>query len=72
VRYQSNDSRDAAVGNGILLAAGIFLLSLTFRTIDKAACASFPLGTHFLWHLLNALVLYVLLRTAILAGQGDR
>ncbi|MEA2994998.1 MAG: hypothetical protein QOG74_547, partial [Alphaproteobacteria bacterium] len=27
----------------------------------------FPLGTHFLWHLLNAMVLYLLLRSAIAA-----
>jgi hypothetical protein len=35
------------------------------RTIDLAACDTLPLGTHFSWHLLNAAVLYVLLRTAI-------
>jgi hypothetical protein len=28
-------------------------------------CREFPLGTHFIWHLLNAILLYVLLRTAI-------
>lgn len=27
------------------------------RTIDQAVCASFPLGTHFAWHLLNGLVI---------------
>jgi hypothetical protein len=40
-------------------------LSLALRTIDAAACDTFPLGTHFLWHIFNAAVLYVLLRTAI-------
>ena len=50
-----------------LLAAGaIFALSLTFRTIDQAVCAEFPLGTHFLWHLLNALVLFLAARPLIL------
>jgi hypothetical protein len=24
-----------------------------------------PIGTHFLWHLLNAVLLYILVRTAI-------
>ncbi len=42
------------------LATAILLVSLTFRTIDAAVCAQFPLGTHFIWHLLNALVLYLL------------
>lgn len=59
-----------------LLAAGlVFLVSLAFRTIDRAACpwtvfaASRPLGTHFIWHMLNAVVLYMLLRAAILHGR---
>jgi Ceramidase len=52
-------------GRGLLLAAAIFAVSLTFRSIDEAACATLPMGTHFLWHTLNAVVLFVLLRTAI-------
>jgi Ceramidase len=50
---------------GLALAALIFTVSLALRTVDLAACGRFPLGTHFAWHLLNAVVLYVLLRTAI-------
>ena len=50
---------------GLALAATIFTVSLALRTTDLAACDTFPLGTHFLWHLCNATVLYVLLRTAI-------
>jgi Ceramidase len=71
IRSRSKVAEDGAVGGAILLAAAIFVVSLGFRTIDRAACASLPLGTHFLWHLLNAAVLYVLLRTAILAA-GNR
>src|SRR5260370_20874046 len=57
---------------GLELAAMIFTVSLALRTIDLAACDTFPLGTHFSWHLLNAVVLYVLLRTAIKgAGAGN-
>jgi hypothetical protein len=43
-----------------IVASLTFLASLTLRTVDQAACPTFPLGTHFLWHLLNATVLYVL------------
>jgi Ceramidase len=41
------------------LAAGALLLaaSLFLRTVDEAVCPAFPLGTHFLWHLLNAVLL---------------
>lgn len=38
-------------------AAGLFILSLAFRSLDMSVCAHFPLGVHFMWHLLNAIVL---------------
>jgi Ceramidase len=57
--------RRNGTGRSILLAAALFTLSLVFRTIDRDVCAGFPLGTHFVWHLLNAAVLFFLLRTAI-------
>jgi len=50
---------------GLELAVMIFAVSLALRSVDLAACDAFPLGTHFVWHVLNAAVLYVLLRTAI-------
>jgi hypothetical protein len=58
----------AATARLIGLAGLIFALSLTFRTLDVPLCGIIPLGTHWLWHLLNATVLYLLLRAAI--GQG--
>jgi hypothetical protein len=50
---------------GLELAVLLFAVSLAMRTIDIAACEIFSLGTHFVWHMLNAVVLHVLLRTAI-------
>ncbi len=55
----------------LLAAAGLFTVSLVFRTIDQAVCAALPLGTHFIWHILNAGVLYLLLRAA-LTSDGKR
>lgn len=43
----------------------IFSVSLVFRTVDPALCELLPIGTHFLWHLLNATLLYLLLRGLI-------
>ncbi len=43
------------------LGMGIFVLSLMFRSLDSWACAYVPVGTHPLWHLLNATVLYILI-----------
>jgi hypothetical protein len=62
----------AQAGAALLLAAGVFSLSLAFRTIDEAVCPAFPPGTHFLWHVLNALTLWLLLRAAILAAAPAR
>jgi hypothetical protein len=45
-------------------AGGLLLVSVTLRSLDLAVCAALPSGTHFLWHLLNALALYLLIRGA--------
>jgi len=51
---------------GLLLFAGAaFAVSLTLRTLDLPLCETFPRGTHFLWHALNALVLATLLVAAL-------
>jgi len=46
-------------------ATGLFLISLTLRTVDAAWCGWLPIGTHFLWHLLNAWLLYLLVAALI-------
>lgn len=52
-------------GAAMVAAGGVFALSLTFRVLDGPLCASMPIGTHFFWHLLNAVVLAILLRAAL-------
>jgi hypothetical protein len=46
-----------AAGRGFVVGAGILTVSLAFRTADQPLCAAFPVGTHFLWHVLNAVML---------------
>ena len=53
----------------LIAAAGVFAVSLFVRTIDEAVCPYFPLGTHFLWHVLNPVVLYLCTRT-LYAAMG--
>jgi hypothetical protein len=55
----------ARAGGTLIAAALVFAASLTFRSLDHAFCGALPVGTHFLWHLLNALVLFMLMRAAI-------
>ncbi len=64
--------RDRAAGRAFFLAAGLFTLSLAFRVVDLSICEVFPTGTHFIWHIFNALVLYVLLRAAITYGEAAK
>ncbi|KPK40806.1 MAG: hypothetical protein AMJ69_00945 [Gammaproteobacteria bacterium SG8_47] len=45
----------------LLGGAALLIVSLGFRSVDNAACGALPLGTHFLWHLCNGAVLYLLL-----------
>jgi hypothetical protein len=58
----------------VLGAAAVFLVSLMFRTVDLEWCDwtrafGHVAGTHFLWHLLNAVTLYLLLVGAIRHGE---
>lgn len=48
-----------------LLAAIIGVCSLFFRAIDNAVCDTIAIGTHFLWHGCNALLLYILMKQLI-------
>ena len=43
-----------------LFITGVFLISLFFRQIDLMLCDSWGQGTHFVWHTLNALTLYLM------------
>ena len=48
--------RAPEAARGLAIGAAILALSLVFRTIDQAACATLSVGTHFLWHLLNGIM----------------
>ncbi len=61
-------SRRHPAGEGLVAAGAVFAVSLIARTVDGPLCALVPIGTHFLWHVFNAVVLYVLVATAIRVG----
>jgi Ceramidase len=62
--------RSRPAGTMLLAAAGIFAVSLTLRTLDGPLCGALPTGTHFLWHILNAAVLYLV--TLAIIRHGER
>lgn len=50
---------------GLLFAAGVFVVSMSLRSIDMQLCEHWPIGTHFFWHVLNGCVLYLTTRAYI-------
>ena len=42
---------------GLFVVPMVLILSLTFRTLDEPLCGLVPTGTHFVWHILNAVML---------------
>ena len=61
----------------ILWAAAIFTLSVTLRSLDMTMCDVVvfdgrKLGTHFAWHILNALALFFLLRASLETGAKSK
>lgn len=67
--------RAPGTARGMALGAGILVVSLAFRTLDGPLCGALPFGTHFLWHLLNALMLAWMIevwRRHMLAKAGAR
>lgn len=49
----------------LLLATACFTLSLIFRSFDIVLCDRFSIGTHFIWHLLNGYVLYLIIKAYV-------
>ncbi|TAK92352.1 MAG: alpha/beta fold hydrolase [Burkholderiaceae bacterium] len=57
--------RGAAGANALAWAALVFSFSLILRTIDRGICPVLPVGTHFLWHALNGVTLYLAMRALL-------
>lgn len=62
--------RNRALGKVMLVVTGVWTVSLIARTLDLEICASLAFGTHFLWHTLNAWVLWRLLMLLVKRVPG--
>jgi hypothetical protein len=49
--------RQPATARGLGIGAVVLVVSLVFRSLDETVCAAVPVGTHFMWHILNAIML---------------
>jgi len=61
--------RGSHAGWYLLAAGAIFVLSAACRVADPVVCDTFPVGTHFLWHVLNGAMLWVVLAAAVRFGR---
>jgi hypothetical protein len=49
--------RQPVTARGLAIGAVVLVVSLVFRSVDETVCAAVPVGTHFMWHILNAIML---------------
>jgi hypothetical protein len=45
------------IAQGFLIGAALLCLSITIRSLDEILCDVIPIGTHFVWHILNGIML---------------
>jgi len=64
--------RDYRARSSLLLAAGVFTVSLAFRSVDMWVCPAFPAGVHYLWHILNVVVLFLALQALLVNMDQPR
>jgi hypothetical protein len=60
------------VARGLTIGVGILVVSMVARWADEPLCQTHPMGTHFLWHILNAVMLAWMIevyRRHMLAGN---
>ena len=50
-------TRIPTVSRGLTLGALILMASMLARVVDVPLCQAIPIGTHFLWHVMNAVML---------------
>ena len=48
----------------------LFLTAFFFRTTDIYLCGMFPVGTHFLWHILNSFMFYLVVKLMIVLEKA--
>ena len=61
----SREAGRAAQWRQFAVAAVVFAVALFARTVDEEVCGAFPLGTHFLWHTLDGVLVFLVSRALV-------
>ncbi len=64
--------RVPAITPWMVSATLVFAASLSLRTVDLHLCAQLPIGTHFLWHILNGVVIALLFQGLLRSPQPQQ
>ena len=59
------------VAQGLAIGAVILVVSIGFRAVDEAICPHVVKGTHFVWHILNAIMLAWMIEVYHRAGLAQ-
>lgn len=66
----------AGIAQGFLFGAALLSLSIIIRSLDEILCDAWPYGTHFIWHILNGIMLgwmiHVYIRHMLATGRAGR
>ncbi|MGJ8621588.1 MAG: ceramidase domain-containing protein [Yoonia sp.] len=49
--------RKPQIARGFLIGAALLAVSIIIRSLDEILCDVIPIGTHFIWHILNGIML---------------
>ena len=68
--------RKPGIASGFLFGAGLLSVSIIIRSLDEILCDAVPIGTHFIWHILNGIMLgwmiHVYIRHMLATGATGR
>jgi len=64
--------RPRSAGKAFLWGGALFAISLAFRSLDQSVCDQISIGTHFVWHILNSIVLFIVVRALMTHGHAAR
>ena len=62
--------RKKKISIDFIIALVAYSLGILFRSIDSAVCKTFPLGTHFLWHIFTPIAVYFSVKGLLDIQQG--
>lgn len=76
VLYAAFLRKRPGIAQGFLFGAGLLSVSIIIRSLDQILCDAVPIGTHFIWHVLNGIMLgwmiHVYIRHMLATGATGR